>query len=160
MRSVRDTVEKLAQILRRRTAGVWLAVLGLTCPLAGQEGARQVRPKTGASGVAVSVFLDVNVIPMDSERALQRQTVIVRGDRIAAIDQAGSIPIPRGARRIDGRGKYLIPGLVDTHIHLRGGTSSRHAENREDDRVLLLLHLLNGITTVINMAGHQEILGL
>jgi hypothetical protein len=49
-------------------------------------------------------FVNVNVIPMDRERIDQRQTVIVRGDRIAAIGAADDIPVPEGATVIEGAG--------------------------------------------------------
>ena len=47
-------------------------------------------------------------------------TVAVNGERIAVVTPSA---VARGlsGRRIDGRGKYLIPGLMDVHIHLRGG---------------------------------------
>src|SRR5438270_10533757 len=45
------------------------------------------------------------------------RTIIVRGSRIARIGPAGSTPVPAGATRIDARGKWVIPGLVDGHVH-------------------------------------------
>src|SRR5207245_4406527 len=44
-------------------------------------------------------------------------TVIIAGSRIEAIGPAGSTPVPAGARRIDGKGKRVVPGLIDSHIH-------------------------------------------
>src|SRR4051812_34612886 len=61
-------------------------------------------------------FTGVNVIPMDKERVLENQTVLVRDGIIAEIGK--KVKIPAGAQIIDGRGKYLIPGLVDMHVHL------------------------------------------
>ena len=58
-------------------------------------------------------FVNVNVVPMDSERILPGQTVIVRGDRISEIGPVDAIAIPEGVQRIDGDGKYLMPGLVE-----------------------------------------------
>src|SRR5882672_8913781 len=49
------------------------------------------------------------------------QTVLVTGTRIAAIGSFSSIPIPLSAQTIDGSGKFLIPGLWDMHVHIRGG---------------------------------------
>ena len=48
-------------------------------------------------------FTDVTVVPMDRERLLEHQTVLIRGDRIAAIGAADSIPVPAGTARVDGR---------------------------------------------------------
>src|SRR5213596_501068 len=44
-------------------------------------------------------------------------TVIIAGSRIEAIGPAGSTPVPAGATRIDGKGKWVVPGLIDSHVH-------------------------------------------
>src|SRR5690348_5013930 len=61
-------------------------------------------------------FVDVNVVPFDRERVLEAQTVIVREGRIAQIGPASKVKVPAGALKIDGRGKYLMPGLADMHV--------------------------------------------
>ncbi|MCH6581262.1 MAG: hypothetical protein IH802_13025 [Nitrospinae bacterium] len=60
----------------------------------------------------------VNVIPLDRERVLEDSTVIVEAGLIRDIEPASEAAVPRGATRIDGSEKFLIPGLVDMHIHL------------------------------------------
>lgn len=71
------------------------------------------------------------------------QTVVVKGTRIAAVGPAASTPIPAGARTLEGRGRYVIPGLWDMHIHadVPGG------------RALLSLFLVHGVTGVRDMNG-------
>lgn len=63
----------------------------------------------------------VNVIDVSAATPaaalLTNRTVIITGNRITAIGEEGSTAIPAGARRLDGRGKYLIPGLWDMHAH-------------------------------------------
>jgi imidazolonepropionase-like amidohydrolase len=81
---------------------------------------------------------DVNVIPMDTERVLEHQTVLIRNGKIIAI--RSSLTLPPGARRIDGTGKFLTPGLIDGHVHLMS----------PDD---LISYLAYGVTTVVNMSG-------
>ncbi len=44
-------------------------------------------------------------------------TILLRNDRIAAIGVAEKTPIPRGARLIDAKGLYIVPGFIDTHAH-------------------------------------------
>ncbi|TMH83617.1 MAG: hypothetical protein E6H49_01920, partial [Betaproteobacteria bacterium] len=44
-------------------------------------------------------------------------TVVIAGSRIEAIGPAGSTPVPAGATRIDGKGKWVVPGLIDSHVH-------------------------------------------
>jgi hypothetical protein len=63
-------------------------------------------------------LIGVNVIPMDSERVLLDQTLIVRGTEIVALGPRRTTPAA-GARRIDLRGYYVIPGLADLHTHPR-----------------------------------------
>ena len=85
-------------------------------------------------------FLHANVIPMDRERILKDQTVVIEGDRITQIGPSEAIRVPRDARRIDANGKYLIPGLVDAHVHLQSP-------------IEFAVYLANGVTTVFNLDG-------
>jgi hypothetical protein len=96
----------------------------------------------------VTAFENVTVIPMDSERSLPGHTVVVQGDRIVAVGPSASVAVPAGARRVDGRGKYLVPGLAEMHGHVP--PPSAPAQTTED---VLFLYLANGITTVRGMLG-------
>lgn len=98
-------------------------------------------------------FIDVNVIPMDSERVLPHMTVITNGGRIVAIGPRG-LRIPKEAQRIDGRGKFLMPGLADMHVHLNIRGPAGLLKNEE----FAALFLANGVTTVRNMWGNPDIL--
>ena len=85
-------------------------------------------------------FVHVNVIPMTRDGLLKDQTVVVERGKITRVGPSASTRLPRNARRIDGRGKYLMPGLVDFHVHLR-------------DRSELLSYLIHGVTTVVHLSG-------
>ena len=86
---------------------------------------------------AVTVFVAVNVVPMDSDRVLRRQTVVVENGKIRAIGPA--VTVPANARVIDGHGTaFLVPGLADMHTH---------SYTAEDMKV----YLANGVTTLLNM---------
>ena len=87
------------------------------------------------------VIENVTVVPMDSERTLPHRTVLIGGDRILQIAAANEVVRDAaGVRRIDGSGRFLIPGLADLHVHIW---------QPED----LLLYVANGVTTVRNMNG-------
>lgn len=68
----------------------------------------------------VIAFLHATVIPMDRERQLNDQTVIISRGRIVSIGPASKVKIPKNALRIDATGRYLIPALCDMHVHLEG----------------------------------------
>ena len=113
---------------------------------------RIAEPQQQSPAVAI---VNVTVIPMDREHVLADQTLIVRDGRIVVLGPASSTAIPEGATRVDGRGKFLIPGLAEMHGHIPGG-------NAPDDVVerVLSLYALNGITTVRGMLGHPRHLEL
>src|SRR5215213_9800049 len=96
-------------------------------------------------------FTNVNVIPMDKERVLQNQTVLVKNGIIAEIGER--VKIPKDARIIDGRGKYLIPGLVDMHTHLLSDGDDYPDSIAEDE---LKVMVANGVTTIRFMIGTPE----
>lgn len=104
---------------------------------------------------SVVAFVDVSVIPMDRERVIPRQTVLVRGDRIEAIGPTEQVSIPAGGRRVNGRGKFLIPGLAEMHAHIPGGQAPDSVVERT-----LFLYVAGGLTTVRGMLGHPRHLEL
>jgi imidazolonepropionase-like amidohydrolase len=79
------------------------------------------------------------------------QTLLIKKDRIAAIGASNTVAIPRGAQILDARGKFLIPGLVDMHIHLTAA-----GEPQGSRKFMLPLLLANGITSVRDMGGYLE----
>lgn len=111
-------------------------------------------PKENRDGTQqIAAFVNVNVVPMDSERILNRQTVIVRDGRIVEIGAAERVKIPEGAIRIDGQGKYLMPGLADMHVH--GFDEDEKTAEKE-----LFLYVAYGVTTVQHRNGNSKLLKL
>lgn len=119
-------------------------ILGATLPTA------TVAQNASGSPQGVTAFVDVSVVPLDRERTLEHQTVIVRGDRIAAFGPVASTRVPASAVRIDGRGKYLMPGLAEMHAHVVGGNNPNHEQINRD---ILFLYVANGITSIRAMLG-------
>lgn len=102
-------------------------------------GAWPLVARADLSPARTEAFVHVNVVPMDRERVLADQTVIVAGDKIVAI--GSQLPVPPGAHVIDGhKTAYLSPGLADMHTH---------SETRDD----LAVYLAKGVTTVLHMGG-------
>ena len=88
----------------------------------------------------VSAFIDVTLVPMDRNRAIEKQSLVVRDGRIVEIGNARAVRIPDNAQVISGKGMFLIPGLTDMHVHLHSKSDA-------------LLFVVNGVTTVRNMRG-------
>ena len=99
---------------------------------------------------------NVTVIPMHRDTVLRDMTVIVRDGRIAAVEPARRARVPAGAARIDGRGKYLIPGLADMHTHLFSDEQVHDSAGPAELGVMVA----NGLTTVRLMIGTPEHLAL
>lgn len=100
------------------------------------------------------VFKSVNVIPMDKERVIENQTVIVKNGRITALGDAAKVKASKGALVIDAKGKYLTPGWAEIHAHVP------QTDDFEPMKEVLMLYLANGITTIRGMLGHQKHLEL
>jgi imidazolonepropionase-like amidohydrolase/pimeloyl-ACP methyl ester carboxylesterase len=87
----------------------------------------------------------VTVIDVVSGRSLPDRTVLIRNRHIASVDTAPRVSIPQGTLQVDGRGRYLIPGLWDMHVHL---VSDRLVRSNT-----FPLFIANGITGVRDMWG-------
>lgn len=94
---------------------------------------------------ALIALTNVSVIDVENGAILQGQTVLIAGGMIVEMGPTADVPAPKGAERIDGTGRYLIPGLWDMHVH----TSS----DRITRQTLLPLFIANGVTGVRIMAG-------
>lgn len=100
-------------------------------------------------------FVDVNVVPMDRDGVVPNQTVVVREGRITEVGPAAQVRVPAGATTVDGRGKYLMPGLAEMHGHLPNPNAGP-----ELTETVLFLYVANGVTTVRGMLGYPANLGL
>jgi imidazolonepropionase-like amidohydrolase len=112
------------------------------------------------------VISDVSVIPVDTNEVLSHRAVVIRNGVVAAIVPTSSAEIPADATVVDGTGKFLIPGLVDSHAHI----TPLDARISNGDRALVRLRdqagppypydsrvlrgfVAAGVTTVIHMGG-------
>ncbi len=101
--------------------------------LAGTFAARAEDAPPGALAITGVTVIDATGAP-----ARPDMTVVVTGDRITAVGKSGELGVPEGARDVDGKGKYLIPGLWDMHVHTLSPS-------------FLPLYLANGVTGVRDM---------
>src|SRR6202451_759806 len=104
-----------------------------------------------------------HVTLIDGMHALQPDmTIAVEGERITAVTPSAIAHGLKG-RRVDGKGKYLMPGLMDVHIHLRGGfdvsgkvDAPLGPANREEGVAALASFLYSGVTTVLDAGNRHD----
>ncbi|MDP2310853.1 MAG: amidohydrolase family protein [Pseudomonadota bacterium] len=141
MRAVRKTV-------------VPILLLAAVLPLAGRATERgpprpmMMLPGPEAGGARMTALVGGTVLPMDSPdpgATLADATVLFQGDRIVAVGPRADVVVPANARVIDVAGRWVLPGLIDAHVHVF------------DERDLPLF-LAAGVTSVVNMSGSPLLL--
>ncbi|MEM0994428.1 MAG: amidohydrolase family protein [Bacteroidota bacterium] len=95
------------------------------------------QPQTGCFGIR-----NVNILSPNCEQFIPQQSVLVENGEITKIDT--QISMPPNIEIIDGTGKFLIPGLIDAHVHLWQSPND------------LLLYIANGITEIRELIGSDE----
>jgi len=121
----------------------------------------------GSDKTSVFAFVDVNVIPMDSEQIAENQTVVIAGSQIVSIVDVEDAKVPAGATRIEASGQYLIPALSDMHIHLEGAAWNAVFPPEEqfppealNFEKLLFPYVANGVAIVQVMSALPEHIGI
>ncbi len=104
--------------------------------------ATSASPRSIPTGDRTLAIEHVTVVDVESGQLHDAQTVIVRDDRIVAVGPTAQIAPPPGATVVEGRGRYLIPGLWDMHGHLWG---------KYNESVVAPLFVANGVTGVREM---------
>jgi len=102
---------------------------------------------------SILAITHVNLIDSTGAPIQTDMTVIVQGKQILQLGKGDSTTIPKAARVVDGRDKYLIPGLWDMHVHEIFG-----AWLPEDEKITPVLFVANGVTGVRDMGGDLEAL--
>ena len=105
-----------------------------------------------AQGLTASraiVIEQVTVIDVETGASHVEQTVIISGNRITAVQPTARAHVPAGARIVDGRGKFLIPGLWDMHVHALQHYGIEYDHWME----ALQLFVANGVTGIRDMGS-------
>jgi len=104
------------------------------------------------------VIEHATVLPMTGAAPLMDASVVIRNGKIAAILAAGAA-LPRDLKRIDARGKFLMPGLTDAHAHLMSEDVAKlylamlklDLPTKTDTAAAVLPYLANGVTQVFSL---------
>ena len=118
-----------------RTIALWTLILSLSSITS----ISQVRTETASRALAIT---HVTVIDATGGPSQPDMTVVITDDRITKLGKTGKIGVPKGAKVVNGTGKFLIPGLWDMHVHLSITTEAS-----------LPAFVANGITGVRDMGG-------
>ena len=87
------------------------------------QGAAKAAPRSDGPP---TVFRHVNVLSMETDRILQDQAVVVRNGTIVSIGAVDQLTTPPDARIVGGKNRFLLPGLIDMHMHLNGAADEDH----------------------------------
>ena len=98
----------------------------------------------GQSSANVVAIVGANLIDVRKGVAIEQSVVLIGDDRIKTVGRLGELAIPSGAKVVNAQGKWLIPGLVDMHVHISPAGYP----------MLLGLYLANGVTTVRDTGGN------
>ncbi|CAN5771525.1 amidohydrolase family protein [soil metagenome] len=96
----------------------------------------------GSAGRDVTVITGATVVDCTGKPPIINAVVVIEGGKIKAVGRQGKISIPRGARVINASGKYILPGLIDMHVHYREWQGE--------------LFLAHGVTTVKDLGNPVE----
>lgn len=123
----------------------------------------QTRPGAPPAGAPrVTAITGATLIDGTGRDPVPDAVLVVTGDRLTAVGPRASTPVPDGATVIDAAGRYVMPGMIDTNVHLSlyGGVNDRYEtlvrySHRQADIVLeaAQLQLKHGITTVRDSYG-------
>jgi hypothetical protein len=97
----------------------------------------------GRAGTTLLAIKGATLLDVRNGRQIGNSAILVEEDRIKEVGDASTIVIPTYARVIDARGKWVIPGLFDMHVH---------GSSRKD--VPIALYVANGITAIRDMGGN------
>ena len=111
---------------------------------------------------AILALTGARLIDGTGAAAVEDAVIVMTGDRFSAVGARGRVAIPAGAEVIDVKGKTVVPGLIDAHIHFsavpKPADPATHNSAYTAFRSADLLHrcLMNGITTVRDVASYQN----
>ena len=122
-----------------------------------------LRPNPAAQTTApVTAIVGGTVVDGNGGAPIADAVILIDGARIAAVGPRSAVAIPAGARQVDARGQWILPGFIDTNVHLSlyGGQNDRYEtmvryQPREAEIVLeaAQIDLSYGITTVRDSYG-------
>ncbi|MEP7344439.1 MAG: hypothetical protein ABI877_04205, partial [Gemmatimonadaceae bacterium] len=132
--------------MRRALSVPWLCVVSFLSTI----------PQTVHAQTTTLVFDHVSVLPMTGQSRLTNQTVVLANGRVQAIGPAGRVAVPAHAQHIDGRGRTLLPGLWDSHVHVLTSGDSGVSLVERAEHLFFPGYIANGVTTVLDLGAPHD----
>jgi imidazolonepropionase-like amidohydrolase len=131
-------------VIREGQEAAWAALNEVQEAQVSRRGA-ELAKKAAQKPAGALVFQHANLFDSEAAASRANTTVVISGNRIESVGPDGSVKIPAGAKVIDAKGKALLPGLWDMHVHLSGNDG--------------VLHIAAGVTSVRDMANDIDQVG-
>lgn len=159
--SLREPTRRMQRIGLAGYSAIWTDSASLVWPVGShvfrwkqgtREGVQISRVRASVRNAAASgmlAFVNATIIPMDSDRVIEKGTILVDGSRIVAVGPTGEIDVPLNAEIIDVTGKTILPGFIDTHAHPRTSTCCRWGRPTDQHKPYLA-SLAWGVTTIFD----------
>lgn len=117
----------------------------------GLSAARFVETDPGPGALALD---NVTVLPMNGDAPVPDATILIEGDRVTAIGETASMTeVPEGTRRINGAGKWVMPGLTDMHVHMMAELIPEFPYTPAES---LAPYLANGVLQVLDLGSNEH----
>ncbi len=100
----------------------------------------------------VVVYLGATLVNLDGGASRPNSTILVRGERIEAVADAAGFAIPKGARIVDVAGTFLVPGFINSHVHLATPPDRPYA------LAILRRDIYGGVTAVRDMDDDSRVM--
>ena len=148
--------------MRMKLATILPSVIVLMISMVTTMSHAQKEPRYSHTGP--TIISGIRVIDGLGNAPRENQDILLAGGRIAAIGPASSVDAPTDALRIDGAGLTAMPGLIDMHVHIKGGWANgtleaeRYQPTYDDETVQQALsgHLYSGVTTVLEVGADDH----
>jgi len=109
------------------------------------------------SSAGVKVFIGARLIDGTGNPAINNAVLVVRDGRVAAVGMPAMVRPAAGAQIIDLTGKFIVPGLISTHVHISDVQGAHPAAYTTENTLRQLgVFARYGITTVLSLGGEQE----
>src|SRR5262245_56300032 len=143
-------------MMRLKALGISLSLL-LACAGLAAFAVDRASAGQAATSAGVKAFVSARLIDGSGKPAVENAALIARDGRVEAVGPASKIKIPAGAQRINLAGKFIIPGLISTHVHVSDVQGLRPPAYTEENTLRQLgVFARYGVTSVLSLGGEKE----